>query len=53
MHVLVPDVPLWLQLDSPLVLKRFNVVYVTVVSRGTTVILYISFMYQLEDIYRS
>ena len=53
MHVLDPDVPLWLQFDSPRVLKRLNVVYVTVVSRGTTVILYISFMYQLEDIYRS
>ena len=53
MHVLVPDALLWLQLDSPLVLKRLNVVYVTVVSLSTTVILYVSFIYELEDIYRS
>ena len=50
---LVPDDPLWLQFDSRLALKRLNVVYVTEVSRGTTVMLYMSFMYQLEDIYRS
>lgn len=53
MHILVPDALLWLQLDSPLVLKRLNVVYVTVVSLSTTVILYVSFIYELEDIYRS
>ena len=37
--------------ESPLILQRLNVVYVTVVSRCTAVIPYMSFMYQ--DIYRS